>query len=74
MSGFVYVVDDDAAFRRAIERRLKIAGYEVASYPSAQHLLAIGASAYIKISFNMTKSSEGQATKKLRLISFKSHR
>jgi FixJ family two-component response regulator len=35
----VYVVDDDAAFRRAIERRLKIAGYEVASYPSAQHLL-----------------------------------
>ena len=39
MSGFVYVVDDDAAFRRAIERRLKIAGYEVASYPSAEHLL-----------------------------------
>ena len=39
MPGFVYIVDDDAAFRRAIERRLKIAGYEVASYPSAQHLL-----------------------------------
>ena len=39
LSGFVYVVDDDAAFRRAIERRLKIAGYAVASYPSAQHLL-----------------------------------
>jgi len=39
LPGFVYVVDDDAAFRRAIERRLKIAGYEVASYPSAQHLL-----------------------------------
>ena len=35
----MYVVDDDAAFRRAIERRLKIAGYVVASYPSAQHLL-----------------------------------
>ena len=34
--GFVYVVDDDAAFRAAIERRLKMAGYEVASYPSAE--------------------------------------
>ena len=39
MSGFVYVVDDDAAFRAAIERRLKKAGYEVATYSSAQHLL-----------------------------------
>ena len=39
MSGFVHVVDDDAAFRTAIERRLKRAGYEVATYPSAQHLL-----------------------------------
>jgi len=36
---FVYVVDDDAAFRTAIERRLKKAGYEVTTYPSAQHLL-----------------------------------
>jgi FixJ family two-component response regulator len=35
----VYVVDDDASFRTAIERRLKKAGYEVATYPSAQHLL-----------------------------------
>jgi FixJ family two-component response regulator len=35
----VYVVDDDAAFRGAIERRLKKAGYEVATYASAQHLL-----------------------------------
>jgi len=35
----VHVVDDDAAFRTAIERRLKKAGYEVATYPSAQHLL-----------------------------------
>jgi FixJ family two-component response regulator len=35
----VYIVDDDAAFRTAIERRLKHAGYEVAAYPSAQHLL-----------------------------------
>jgi FixJ family two-component response regulator len=35
----VHVVDDDAAFRTAIERRLKKAGYEVAIYASAQHLL-----------------------------------
>ena len=39
MSGIVHVVDDDATFRTAIERRLKMAGYEVATYPSAQHLL-----------------------------------
>jgi FixJ family two-component response regulator len=37
--GLVHVVDDDAAFRTAIERRLKKAGHEVATYPSAQHLL-----------------------------------
>jgi len=37
--GFVYVVDDDASFRKAMERRLKLAGYEVATYASAQHLL-----------------------------------
>jgi RNA polymerase sigma factor (sigma-70 family) len=35
----VYVVDDDAAFRAAIERRLKKAGYEVACYPSAEAFL-----------------------------------
>jgi FixJ family two-component response regulator len=35
----VYVVDDDAAFRAAIERRLKKAGYEVACYPSAETFL-----------------------------------
>jgi FixJ family two-component response regulator len=35
----VHVVDDDASFRTAIERRLKKAGYEVATYSSAQHLL-----------------------------------
>jgi FixJ family two-component response regulator len=35
----VHVVDDDASFRTAIERRLKKAGYEVMTYPSAQHLL-----------------------------------
>ena len=39
MSGFVHVVDDDAAFRKAIERRLKQAGYDVATYPSALDLL-----------------------------------
>jgi FixJ family two-component response regulator len=37
--GFVHVVDDDASFRTAMERRLKHAGYEVATYASAQHLL-----------------------------------
>jgi RNA polymerase sigma factor (sigma-70 family) len=37
--GFVHIVDDDASFRKAIERHLKQAGYEVSTYPSAQHLL-----------------------------------
>jgi RNA polymerase sigma factor (sigma-70 family) len=37
--GFVHIVDDDASFRKAIERHLKQAGYEVFTYPSAQHLL-----------------------------------
>lgn len=39
MSNLVHVVDDDAPFRTAIERRLKLAGYEVATYASAQDLL-----------------------------------
>jgi RNA polymerase sigma factor (sigma-70 family) len=39
LPGLVHVVDDDASFRTAIERRLKLAGYEVATYPSAQQLL-----------------------------------
>jgi len=39
LSGRVHVVDDDASFRTAIERRLKQAGYEVVTYPSGQHLL-----------------------------------
>ena len=39
LTGFVHVVDDDASFRQAIERRLKQAGYEVVSYPSALDLL-----------------------------------
>ena len=37
--GRVHIVDDDASFRTAIERRLKHAGYEVETYASAEHLL-----------------------------------
>ena len=37
--GCVHIVDDDASFRTAMERRLRHAGYEVATYASAQHLL-----------------------------------
>lgn len=39
MRGTVHIVDDDASFRTALERRLKKAGYEVATYASAQQLL-----------------------------------
>jgi FixJ family two-component response regulator len=39
MQGCVHIVDDDASFRTAMERRLKFAGYEVATYASAEHLL-----------------------------------
>jgi RNA polymerase sigma factor (sigma-70 family) len=39
LSGRVYVVDDDASFRTAIEHLLAKAGYDVVTYPSAQHLL-----------------------------------
>ena len=39
LAGRIHVVDDDASFRTAIERRLKLAGYDVATYPSAQQLL-----------------------------------
>lgn len=39
MPSFVYVVDDDPSFRVAIQRRLKLAGYEVVTYASAQQLL-----------------------------------
>ena len=39
MPGLVHIVDDDASFRTAMERRLKHAGYEVATYASALHLL-----------------------------------
>ena len=37
--GTVHLVDDDASFRTALERRLKRAGYVVATYPSGQELL-----------------------------------
>ena len=39
MPGVVHIVDDDASFATAMERRVKHAGYEVAIYASAQHLL-----------------------------------
>jgi len=39
LAGFVHVVDDDASFRTAIERRLKKAGYEVATYQTGEDLL-----------------------------------
>jgi FixJ family two-component response regulator len=39
MPGYVHIVDDDARFAAAMERRLKHAGYEVAVYASAQELL-----------------------------------
>jgi FixJ family two-component response regulator len=38
-AGFVHIIDDDASFLTPMERRLKHAGYEVATYPSALHLL-----------------------------------
>jgi RNA polymerase sigma factor (sigma-70 family) len=37
--GRVHIVDDDESFRKAIERHLRYAGYEVETYASAQHLL-----------------------------------
>lgn len=39
MPARIHVVDDDDSFRTAMERRLKLAGYQVATYPSAQQLL-----------------------------------
>ncbi|MBR1268709.1 response regulator transcription factor [Bradyrhizobium sp. AUGA SZCCT0222] len=39
MPGLVHVVDDDASFRTAIERRLRHAGYDVETFSSAQQLL-----------------------------------
>jgi FixJ family two-component response regulator len=37
--GLVHVIDDDASYRTAVERRLKLAGYDVETYSSAQQLL-----------------------------------
>ncbi|MCJ9699508.1 MULTISPECIES: response regulator transcription factor [unclassified Bradyrhizobium] len=39
MPGLIHVVDDDVSFRTAMERRLKLAGYDVVTYASAQDLL-----------------------------------
>jgi RNA polymerase sigma factor (sigma-70 family) len=39
LAGLVHVIDDDASFRAAVERRLKLAGYDVETYSSAQQLL-----------------------------------
>ncbi len=39
MPGLVHIIDDDASFRTAVERRLKLAGYDVETYSSAQQLL-----------------------------------
>jgi FixJ family two-component response regulator len=39
MPGIVYVVDDDASFRTAVQRLLEAAGYRVITYPSARQLL-----------------------------------
>jgi FixJ family two-component response regulator len=39
LDGTVHVVDDDASFRTALERRLRIAGYTVRIYRSAEFLL-----------------------------------
>ena len=38
-AALIHVVDDDASFRTAIGRRLRVAGYEVAAYESAQQFL-----------------------------------
>lgn len=39
MPARVHIVDDDSSFRTAVERRLKQAGYQVATYSSGQQLL-----------------------------------
>lgn len=41
MPGRIHIVDDDDSFRAAMERRLKLAGYQVATYPSARQLLEL---------------------------------
>jgi RNA polymerase sigma factor (sigma-70 family) len=39
LPGTVHIVDDDVSFRTALERRMRKAGYDVATYASAQQLL-----------------------------------
>ena len=39
MQGTIHIVDDDASFRTAMERRLMKAGYDVETYSSARDLL-----------------------------------
>ena len=39
LPSIIHLVDDDASFRTAIRRRLEKAGYQVETYPSAQHFL-----------------------------------
>jgi FixJ family two-component response regulator len=39
LPGKIYVVDDDASFRTAIQRRLQAEGYQVETFSSAQQLL-----------------------------------
>lgn len=39
LSSIIHVVDDDASYRAAMERRLRLAGYEVLTYASGEQLL-----------------------------------
>jgi FixJ family two-component response regulator len=39
LNGTVHVIDDDASFRTAVERRLSKANYAVVTYPNAEQLL-----------------------------------
>jgi RNA polymerase sigma factor (sigma-70 family) len=39
LSGIIYIVDDDASFRTAIQRQLEQIGYRVVAYASAEHML-----------------------------------
>jgi len=39
LSGIVYVVDDDAFFRAAIQQQLEQTGYRVVTYASAEEVL-----------------------------------
>jgi FixJ family two-component response regulator len=41
----IHIVDDDASFRKAISRLLKVSGYEVAEYESAASFLRVMADA-----------------------------